>query len=379
MGGLKACLCAMSLCSVWATAAHHASAETPPEVDNASADVPILRPIPESPGSNSELSAADAEFLEFLRKRVEALPESERIQQGLALLKASLDGAPSPVLHQRILISIGDLSARDGDDSTALDYYSRAAKASADPGLTAYAAARIAAMRPDIAEGPSLDRVSRWQSFRRAFTECVRLGQFVELIKLLGSEEGQAAMREGDCRTLESTISDISRRAGAMSREQSASLQYEVFRRITEHCPVAAEDLQFLANMAHYAEMAGDLAEAYALRLAIAKRFPHDKRAGDSLISAGMIAMQLGKTQECRELFQQALALPRLHPESRQTAELVLQGLQNMSSPRDPVGNGPPPSASTWNVPLLILIVFNLVIIAIATGWAVLGRRRRHR
>ncbi|MFY7851775.1 MAG: tetratricopeptide repeat protein, partial [Brevundimonas sp.] len=92
----------------------------------------------------SDQDAIGKALMDEVRREIEAIPEATRESEGIAILEEALPRFPSEATRQRVLVSIGELSAKLGRTNDAIDAFRRGLNLAADPVLSSACRTRLA-------------------------------------------------------------------------------------------------------------------------------------------------------------------------------------------------------------------------------------------
>jgi tetratricopeptide (TPR) repeat protein len=104
---------------------------------------PLFSPV-HGAQATPEQEAADQRVMGKIRTEIEAIPEAMREFEGIEILEKSLPNFALPATQQRVLLSIGELSAKLGGSDKAIDAFQRGLALAADPFLTMTCRNRLA-------------------------------------------------------------------------------------------------------------------------------------------------------------------------------------------------------------------------------------------
>jgi hypothetical protein len=88
-----------------------------------------VAPAADDSGSGAEsapqLEAADQRVMDEIRKEIEAIPEASREIAGVEILDQSISRFALATTQQRVLVSIGELTAKHGQTDKSIDAFKR--------------------------------------------------------------------------------------------------------------------------------------------------------------------------------------------------------------------------------------------------------------
>lgn len=122
-----------------------------------------IAPAADDPGSGAEsapqLEAADQRVMDEIRKEIEAIPEASREIAGVEILDQSISRFALATTQQRVLVSIGELTAKLGQTDKSIDAFKRGLALAADPLLTLTCRMRLAEILSSVGRADEAEAV----------------------------------------------------------------------------------------------------------------------------------------------------------------------------------------------------------------------------
>lgn len=122
-----------------------------------------IAPALVDPGGGSEgspeLEAADQKVMDEIRKEIEAIPEASREIAGVEILDQSISRFALASTQQRVLVSIGELTAKLGQTDKSIDAFKRGLALAADPLIRDYLTCGDAATGQEGLDGDCVSEV----------------------------------------------------------------------------------------------------------------------------------------------------------------------------------------------------------------------------
>ena len=109
--------------------------------------------------STPELEAADQRVMDEIRKEIEAIPEASREIAGVEILDQSISRFALATTQQRVLVSVGELTAKLGQTDKSIDAFERGLALAADPLLTLTCRMRLAEILSSVGRADEAEAV----------------------------------------------------------------------------------------------------------------------------------------------------------------------------------------------------------------------------
>lgn len=349
--------------------------------------------------SDPQLEAADQRVMDEIRKEIETIPEASREIAGVEILDQSISRFALATTQQRVLVSIGELTAKLGQTDKSIDAFKRGLALAADPLLTLTCRMRLAAIlssvgRADEAEAvlatvPAPDAVFASpsdlppdQSDDIYEAERKRIELLIDQGK---DEEGfERIVRFAKTYPRHTTAPLIlfEHITGPMflTGDYAGAIRWR--RRAAEALPHASDNPMFLSNAIVELQGAGRTdeamkAEATAAMIAFAERFPDHDSTPSFLKELGVSSEMAGDWIAAKGYFEKILAsnLPPDDPQRRTAADDLArvsgQKIHPATLDSRPTGAPKDQSGRPW------LLWLNAALVAAIAGW-MLYRRRTH-
>jgi tetratricopeptide (TPR) repeat protein len=362
-----------------------------------------VAPAADDPGSGAEsapeLEAADQRVMDEIRMEIEAIPEASREIAGVEILDQSISRFALATTQQRVLVSVGELTAKLGQTDKSIDAFKRGLALAADPLLTLTCRMRLAeilssAGRTDEAEAvlatvPAPEEVfaspsdlppDQTDDIYEAERKRIEL-----LIDQGKDEEGfERILRFAKTYPRHTTAPLIlfEHITGPMflTGDYAGAIRWR--RRAAEALPHASDDPMFLSNAIVELQSAGRTdeamkAEATAAMIAFAERFPDHNSTASFLKALGVSAEMAGDRVAAKGYFEKILAsnLPPDDPQRRTAADDLArvsgQKIHPATLDNRPTGTPKDQSGRPW------LLWLNAALVAAIAVW-LLYRRRTH-
>ena len=347
--------------------------------------------------STPELEAADQRVMDEIRKEIEAIPEASREIAGVEILDQSISRFALATTQQRVLVSVGELTAKLGQTDKSIDAFERGLALTADPLLTLTCRMRLAEIlssvgRADEAEAvlatvPAPDAVfaspsdlppDQTDDIYEAERKRIEL-----LIDQGKDEEGfERIVRFAKTYPRHTTAPLIlfEHITGPMflTGDYAGAIRWR--RRAAEALPHASDNPMFLSNAIVELQGAGRTdaamkAEATAAMIAFVERFPDHNSTASFLKALGVSAEMAGDRIAAKGYFEKILAsnLPPDDPQRRTAADDLARVLgqrihpATLDSKRTDAPKGQ--SARPW------LLWLNAALVAAIAAWLIYRRR----
>ena len=337
--------------------------------------------------------------MEELRREIEALPKGAREPEGIAILERSLPRFTSATTRHRVLVSIGELSAKLDRYDQAIDAFRRGLALAADPLLTSACRSRLAELlsamgRTDEAADvlaavpePDADRVGI-SDLPADRTDDVFEAERkrIELVIDQGKDE------EGFGRILRfARVYPRHHREPLVMFERITAPMYLAGdyakairwrRRASEALPHASDDPMFMSNATVELQAAAQRDEAMKERaseamIAFVKRFPDHNSAASFLKALGLSSEMAGDLNAAKGFYERILAskLAANDPQRRSAtidlARVTGEPITPTAIDASPSGKSLDSARRRW------LIVGNASLVAAITAWLLYRRRNR--
>ena len=347
--------------------------------------------------STPELEAADQRVMDEIRKEIEAIPEASREIAGVEILDQSISRFALATTQQRVLVSVGELTAKLGQTDKSIDAFERGLALTADPLLTLTCRMRLAEIlssvgRADEAEAvlatvPAPDAVfaspsdlppDQTDDIYEAERKRIEL-----LIDQGKDEEGfERIVRFAKTYPRHTTAPLIlfEHITGPMflTGDYAGAIRWR--RRAAEALPHASDNPMFLSNAIVELQGAGRTdaamkAEATAAMIAFVERFPDHNSTASFLKALGVSAEMAGDRIAAKGYFEKILAsnLPPDDPQRRTAADDLARVTgqkihpATLDSKRTDAPKGQ--SARPW------LLWLNAALVAAIAAWLIYRRR----
>jgi len=332
-----------------------------------------IAPALVDPGSGSEgtpeLEAADQRVMDEIRKDIEAIPEASREIAGVEILDQSISRFALATTQQRVLVSVGELTAKLGQTDKSIDAFKRGLALAADPLLTLTCRMRLAELLSSVGRADEAEAVLAPVPAPEAVfaspsdlppdqTDDIYEAERkrIELLIDQGKDE------EG--------FERIVRFAKTYPRHTTAPLI--LFEHITGP--------MFLSNAIVELQGAGRTdkamkAEATAAMIAFVERFPDHNSTASFLKALGVSAEMAGDRIAAKGYFEKILAsnLPPDDPQRRTAADDLArvsgQKIHPATLDSRPTGAPKDQSGRPW------LLWLNAALVAAIAGWMLYRRR----
>lgn len=347
----------------------------------------------------SDQDAIGKALMDEVRREIEAIPEATRESEGIAILEEALPRFPSEATRQRVLVSIGELSAKLGRTNDAIDAFRRGLNLAADPVLSSACRTRLAELlsaqgRTEEAAAvlavvpePDADRlgVSDLPSDRTDDVFEAERKRIELLIDQGKDEEGfERLVRFSNVypRHVREPLVLFERITAPMYLAGDYANAICWRRRAAEAFPHAAADPMFMSNAVVELQGAAQLDEAMkepatAAMLAFVERFPDHGSTASFLKALGISSEMSGDLEAAKGYYERILAsnLPSDDPQRRSaTLDLArVTGVPVSAAPIDAPPSGPSahPARRRW------LILANALLVAAIAAWWLARRRGR--
>jgi tetratricopeptide (TPR) repeat protein len=353
----------------------------------------------DGPQGTPELEAADQRVMDEIRKEIEAIPEASREIAGVEILDQSISRFALATTQQRVLVSVGELTAKLGQTDKSIDAFKRGLALAADPLLTLTCRMRLAEIlssvgRADEAEAvlatvPAPDAVfaspsdlppDQTDDIYEAERKRIEL-----LIDQGKDEEGfERIVRFAKTYPRHTTapliLFEHITAPMFLTGDYAGAIRWR--RRAAEALPHASENPMFLSNAIVELQGAGRTdeamkAEATAAMIAFAERFPDHDSTASFLKALGVSAETAGDRVAAKGYFEKILAsnLPPDDPQRRTAADDLArvsgQRIHPATLDSRPTGAPKDHSGRPW------LLWLNAALVAAIAAW-LLYRRRTH-
>ena len=350
-----------------------------------------------SPQGTPELEAADQRVMDEIRKDIEAIPEASREIAGVEILDQSISRFALATTQQRVLVSVGELTAKLGQTDKSIDAFKRGLALAADPLLTLTCRMRLAEIlssvgRADEAEAvlatvPAPDAVfaspsdlppDQTDDIYEAERKRIEL-----LIDQGKDEEGfERILRFAKTYPRHTTAPLIlfEHITGPMflTGDYAGAIRWR--RRAAEALPHASDNPMFLSNAIVELQGAGRTdeamkAEATAAMIAFVERFPDHNSTASFLKALGVSAEMAGDRVAAKGYFEKILAsnLPPDDPQRRTAADDLArvsgQRIHPATLDSKPTGAPKDQSGRPW------LLWLNAALVAAIAAWLFYRRR----
>lgn len=354
---------------------------------------------PSNRSETSDQEVSDKSLMEELRREIEALPKGAREPEGIAILERSLPRFTSATTRHRVLVSIGELSAKLDRYDQAIDAFRRGLALAADPLLTSACRSRLAELlsamgRTDEAADvlaavpePDADRVGI-SDLPADRTDDVFEAERkrIELVIDQGKDE------EGFERILRfARVYPRHHREPLVMFERITAPMYLAGdyakairwrRRASEALPHASDDPMFMSNATVELQAAAQRDEAMKERaseamIAFVKRFPDHNSAASFLKALGLSSEMAGDLNAAKGFYERILAskLAANDPQRRSAtidlARVTGEPIAPTAIDASPSGKSLDSARRRW------LIVSNASLVAAITAWLLYRRRNR--
>ena len=353
---------------------------------------PLFSPV-HGAQATPEQEAADQRVMGEIRTEIEAIPAAMREFEGIEILEKSLPGFVIPATQQRVLLSIGELSAKLGGSDKAIDAFQRGLALAADPFLTMRCRTRLAeelskagrgneaiavlatVPEPD-AEAASPSDLPPNQTDDVYEAERKRIELLLDQGK---DEEGFARIlrfAKAYPRHKETPLILFEHMTAPMFISDNVAGAISWRRRFIEALPYAADDPNFLSNGISELESAGETdetmkAEATAAMIAFVNRFPNHRATAYHYSALARYEREKGNLDAARAYFRQAIATGKAMSQSTKTAELSLSSLDGGLPPPTQTSIAKAPSNQN---PRFWLLVANGTLVVVLLTWYVWRR-----
>ena len=353
---------------------------------------PLISPV-HGAQTTPEQEAADQRVMGKIRTEIEAIPEAMREFEGIEILEKSLPSFALPATQQRVLLSIGELSAKLGGTDKAIDAFQRGLALAADPFLTMTCRTRLAeelskagrgneaiavlatVPEPD-AEAASPSDLPPNQTDDVYEAERKRIELLIDQGK---DEEGFARIlrfAKAYPRHKETPLILFGHITGPLFISGNFAGAISWRRRFIEALPYAADDPNFLSNGIAVLTSAGETdeamkAEATAAMIAFVNRFPNHNGTATCYSTLAGYEQEKGNLDAARDYCRQAIATEKAMSQSTEVSEIYLAQLEGRSLPprQTPIAKAP----SDQN-PRFWLLVANGSAVVVLLTWYVLRR-----
>ena len=353
---------------------------------------PLISPV-HGAQATPEQEAADQRVMGKIRTEIEAIPEAMREFEGIEILEKSLPGFALPATQQRVLLSIGELSAKLGGSDKSIDAFQRGLALAADPFLTMTCRNRLAeelskagrgneaiavlatVPEPD-AEAASPSDLPPNQTDDVYEAERKRIELLIDQGK---DEEGFARIlrfAKAYPRHKETPLILFEHITGPMFVTGNFTDSIRWRRRFIAALPYAADDPNFLSNGIAELNCAGRTdeamkAEATAAMIAFVNRFPNDTGTATHYSTLAGYEHEKGNLDAARDYCRQAIATGKAMSQSTEVFEINLAQLEGRSlpPPQTPIAKAP----SDQN-PRFWLLVANGTAVVVLLTWYVWRR-----
>ena len=351
----------------------------------------------DGPQGTAELEAVDQRVMDEIRKDIEAIPEASREIAGVEILDQSISRFALATTQQRVLVSVGELTAKLGQTDKSIDAFERGLALAADPLLTLTCRMRLAEIlssvgRADEAEAvlatvPAPDAVfaspsdlppDQTDDIYEAERKRIEL-----LIDQGKDEEGfERIVRFAKTYPRHTTAPLIlfEHITGPMflTGDYAGSIRWR--RRAAEALPHASDNPMFLSNAIVELQGAGRTdkamkAEATAAMIAFVERFPDHNSTASFLKALGVSAEMAGDRVAAKGYFEKILAsnLPPDVPQRRTAADDLArvsgQKIHPATLESRPTGAPKDQSGRPW------LLWLNAALVAAIAAWLFYRRR----
>ncbi|MFN3150459.1 tetratricopeptide repeat protein [Bremerella sp.] len=311
----------------------------------------------------------DEILLQTLRKKIEAIPEDERLQKGVEVLESNVEEFRTDSFKQRVQYSIGELNAKLGKHEKARDSLGKAASES-NSMLGQLSAERL------------IDQLTEEGRYNDAIEKAIVLRQDARTdddYASLTHRAAIAAVNEGH------TAQAIDLAIG-LAEKQRSERAYSILRTISSLCKAHGDrgsytkgndwlsensgefalSPDFLGSIALDKEVEGDLEGSIAIRKEIIKRYPESRDVASNMLSIAQMNYALGQKDEAREYLKRVLE----SDSSEGYKQLAKQSLDVIEGRRESMSKSSPVLLSNhlrlWLVAISVLI---FAMIAMCVAW----------